>query len=233
MVNKLYCNPLLLLVQESIIQLMISGLLFYNQPNALMKISELVNWLSFNSSSMFAMLCFILCSMFLTVSLLVIFLKEETLSKPSVFNRIGHTYQDLDLKRGMLYLLIYFFRRLVIVYLALFFTTFLGMQILFQLYINLFVMIYVGNVRPFKTAKMNRDELVNEGLIYLLTIILTVFTDFCPLAESRYSIGWGYVALNVINIAYRVSGVIKAAVRRLRLYYIKYKIRYGDRFKLP
>lgn len=144
LLNKLYCNPILLLVQESIIQLLMSGLLFYNQPPALMEISRLVNWFSFSSSFMFAGLCFVLCSMFLVVCLLVLILKKETLNKPSVFNRIGHSYQDLDAKRGMFHLLIYFLRRLIIVYLALFYSNVVGTQILCQLYINLFVVIYVG-----------------------------------------------------------------------------------------
>jgi hypothetical protein len=69
----------------------------------------------------------------------------------------------------------------------------------------------------------------------MLTIIVTVFTDFCPKPEARYNIGWGYIILNVINILYRFSALISSIFRRGRLYLIKYnrKFRFLEKCKVP
>ena len=121
---------------------------------------------------------------------------------------------------------VFLFRRILIVYLALFFTKLLGMQILIQLYVNLLVFVYIGTVRPFKTFRKNKEELLNEAMIYMLTIIVTIFSDFCPVAEARYNIGWGYILINIVNILLKFGGVFQRIVRYIKLRIIRFKNKY-------
>ena len=55
-----------------------------------------------------------------------------------------------------------------------------SIQLILIYLMNSFVMVYVGNFRPFADKDINRTELINEFFIGALTITIIVFTDFCP-----------------------------------------------------
>ena len=170
-------------------------------------------------------------TIFLTYTLICIFVlraSTQTLLKPQYLNRIGSLYQKYDLDHGRNFLMVFIGRRVLIVILALYFTDLTGIQIMTQMLVNLLIMIYVGQVMPFSNFRTNRNQLINEALIYMMTYILVLFTDFCGLPDARYNLGWIYIILNILHIATRfytvVRGFIKKALRwmrRKRIFYCK------------
>ena len=212
LVNYLFINPILLVVHESIIQLLISGILFYYEPPALIAIQNLVNKFTVTMTQLFAGFCL---AIFLTYTLICIFVLKastQTLLKPQYLNRIGSLYQKFELEHGRNFLMVFIGRRVLIVVLALYYTDKIGIQIMTQMLVNLLIMIYVGQVRPFSNPRANRDQLLNEALIYMMTYILALFTDFCGSPDARYNLGWIYIVLNIIHIAIRFYGVIKGFI---------------------
>jgi hypothetical protein len=53
-------------------------------------------------------------------------------------------------------------------------------QIMFLEYLNLALMIYLGNNQPFRRPFKNKVEVVNEALIIIATNVFMCFSDFVP-----------------------------------------------------
>ena len=77
------------------------------------------------------------------------------------------------------------------------------------MYFNLLAVVYIGYMQPFIDRKKNHIELFNEGLVYQMTIMLTIFTDHCPDPEMRYNIGWLCILCVVMNVLINFGLIFK------------------------
>ena len=70
-----------------------------------------------------------------------------------------------------------------------------------MLYVNMLCMIYIGNYNPFVDRTSNRTILFDEAIIFYLSILQTMFTDFCSDNQIKYITGWAFIGFICINIA--------------------------------
>jgi hypothetical protein len=78
-------------------------------------------------------------------------------------------------------------------------------------------MIYIGNIRPMRTHRLNVVELVNEFTIDFITIHLVLYTNFCHNQYTKYNAGFSMIALVIINIAYNLYYPFRKLLRNIRL----------------
>lgn len=113
---------------------------------------------------------------------IVIFLDRKTLEEKNVKLRVGKFYEEVCTRSKVkrIYPLVFAMRRVIIICNAFLMGGFGGIQILtFQL-MNMFIFIYVGNVRPFLKSKDNKNNIVHESVVFNLTILISLFSDYCP-----------------------------------------------------
>jgi hypothetical protein len=73
-------------------------------------------------------------------------------------------------------------------------------QLLVCLYLALFFTIFVGNFKPYVSRHKNRTEWYNESTIFHATFLLILFTDFVPDAEVQNDCGWVLIAVVLLNM---------------------------------
>jgi hypothetical protein len=108
---------------------------------------------------------------------LPLWFKTKTLKEEKIIDRIGSTYEliQIDNLARAFYPLLFVLRRISLIY-VIFME--IGIQLQYTILSNLLVMIYVGTVRPFVSNEINKRELINEAFIVFMTSLLPVFTDF-------------------------------------------------------
>ena len=74
---------------------------------------------------------------------------------------------------------------------------------------NIFVSIYIGYFASKKEQLVNRIDLLNEFMIQAVTLHLVLFTDYIPLPELQYNLGYsmiGFISLlmlaNILVVGY-------------------------------
>ena len=98
-----------------------------------------------------------------------------------------------------------------------------SIQIILTLLFNLHMGIYIGSQRPYSYSLINKKELVNETLIYYITINLVVFTDFVPEVGTQYDYGgWCHIICMGTCISFNLFFVFKDLINNFRLVLIKY-----------
>ena len=80
-----------------------------------------------------------------------------------------------------------------------------SLQLMLLVLMNMLIMIYIGNNKPFKELLSNRDELFFEFLVGNITILLFTFSDFCPDPLMKYNVGWAYNGLIMSGVIYKMS----------------------------
>lgn len=65
-------------------------------------------------------------------------------------------------------------------------------QVILVTALNLYALIYMGVVEPFKDWRLNKNETWNEGIVLILTIHIYCFTDAMPNIEAQYAMGWSF-----------------------------------------
>jgi len=96
------------------------------------------------------------------------------------------------------------------------------LQVQMLMFLNLFILIYIGGVQPFDTKLKNQIEMFNEFSICILTIQMTLFTDFVSSADAQFDAGWQMVGLMVFNMFCNLLLVLLFGVKGVRLLLIKY-----------
>ena len=72
--------------------------------------------------------------------------------------------------------------------------------------------------RPFaEENSLNYIETFNEATILALTYFLFCFTDFVPEAETRYKLGFYYIATSFVNIAVHMFLMLRSSFVKARL----------------
>ena len=77
-------------------------------------------------------------------------------------------------------------------------------------------------------------ELVNEGLIIMLTVVLVIFTDFVDDVDLQYKVGgWAYVGLMGLCILFNMFFIIMDLVQKcLLITKKKYKQKFPTKKKV-
>ena len=91
---------------------------------------------------------------------------------------------------------------------------------------NVLIFIYIGIVEPFNKRGHNRNELVNEFMIVMITDVLFIFTDFCPDLELKYNVGWAYIFVMVMCICFNGYFILKGIYNSL---YLLFKYLNGEK----
>jgi hypothetical protein len=86
-------------------------------------------------------------------------------------------------------------------------------QILAMFYLNLIMMIYIGNSRPFVTRRDNNIEFINEIFIWMSTMHIILFTEFVKDEEVRYMCGWSMLAVISCCMLFNLSFVFYFGLR--------------------
>jgi hypothetical protein len=112
----------------------------------------------------------------------VIFQDKSVLQTESYNQRFGVLYEELKIQSryDLSFHLIFILRRLIFTFICLYMRSASYFQIMFLEYLNLALMIYLGNNQPFRRPFKNKVEVVNEVLIMIATNVFMCFSDFVP-----------------------------------------------------
>lgn len=81
------------------------------------------------------------------------------------------------------------------------------MELLTLFYMNLAIFVYIGNQGVFKDKSFYKVVLFNETCIFHLTIMMTIFTDFCPDPYDQYFLGWFFIGEFLIFLGCNIAFV--------------------------
>lgn len=166
-------------------------------------------------------MCFVVYPL---LALFALCAKRKDLRIPRIKNAIGVVYEEVDNSKRIrrFHAIIYYLRRFIIIYISMFWGTNTGVQILILMLMNLFMQIFVGYIRPFKHRVKNSIELINEGFIYELTILMVLNSSFCPDVEFRYNCGALSMVLIMLNILFNFKVMIGPTLHKVWMYVKKY-----------
>ncbi len=88
------------------------------------------------------------------------------------------------------------------------------------------VIMYNKLAKPFENPLLNRLEIFNELCIMGAAYHLFVFTPFVDDPEFQYKVGWSMIGVTVLNIVVNIGIMGYASYKRLKLAFIKLKLRY-------
>lgn len=151
------------------------------------------------------------------------------LTNKVIIRKYGVLYQSLktETRWQMFYCFLFVYRRVAMCLVYLFMSSIMNFQLMFTLYQNMVIMMFVAHIRPFITRRYNFRELVNELFVMGVTTNLILFTDFVQDASTKYDYGgWSYVALVGLCILFNLSFLVMAMLRQIRLLIIKYSNRF-------
>ena len=93
---------------------------------------------------------------------------------------------------------------------------------------NLLILIFIGQFKPMADRKSNYQEIFNEFMICLCTIILLAFTQFVDNPFTKFAAGWISVLLFLVLIVVNVFVIVLTNCLGLK----KYRIRYYNLLKM-
>ena len=130
-----------------------------------------------------------------------------------VYSGLG---EGLDFKNYEIffYNLWFILRRIIFLFVALFWENYPYYQIVIFVWCSIFALIYLLHAKPYKSREQDRIETVNESLIYMLGIFSTailVFTD-----SKRMLLGDTLVFLIYIKVVFNVLMILKAVFDSLK-----------------
>lgn len=94
-------------------------------------------------------------------------------------------------------------------------------------WLNLLMMTYQGNWRPFLGVFNNRKHFFNEILIMLMTSQMFIFTDWCSNNSFQYQLSWGYILTVIffifVNFLFIVYPIFRLAVLKTIYFWLLIK----------
>ena len=137
--------------------------------------------------------------------------------------KFGALYSGLNLdekqdkrKSGLFFPFFFVVRRLLFFVAAIFLQHFLWGQLAIQFLCSTTMIIYLLTWWPFETRLFTKIEVLNEVTSLLLIYHLFMFTDWLPLAQTRYLMGWSFIAVTVMNLLFHLSNLLSNTVGSLR-----------------
>lgn len=93
---------------------------------------------------------------------------------------------------------IFVLRRMLLIAIVIKFYKTSGLQMVFLLYLNSAVFLYVSVLQPSTDTRLRKQNIVHEFVVLTMSVQLTLFTDFCPDPVYRYKLGWGYISTFIL-----------------------------------
>ena len=129
--------------------------------------------------------CFLGCTVWIPYMLTrrVVFIGDEEVSElesEDVQRIIGPAYEGLRVKsRGArAFNLVFMSRRILFMVIIISLREYIGLQIMAMIGLNLFSSAYLASERPFSDKKARRMELFNDVTLLLMSLSLSLFTDY-------------------------------------------------------
>ena len=146
------------------------------------------------------------------------------LQNPQFYQTWGSFYAESKLtsRWNLLFNGISLLRRLQFVFFVIFIST-PSLQIIGIIVTNYFIICYQAIIKPLKSVGSNRLELFNEYLIFIMTVLLTTFTDYVGTNQQKYDLGQIQVYILGIYIFTNLLSIFKGILLSLKLFYIKMK----------
>lgn len=128
--------------------------------------------------------------------------------------------------------MIFFIRRIFLVVVTVLVEYVPSLELLTLFYMNLLIFVFVGNQDIFKDKKFHMSVIFNETCIFHLTILMSLFTDFCPDPLNQYRLGWIFIVEFLVFLSYNLWLMLKPTLyflaRKIKLYALRY---YNRRIK--
>jgi len=86
------------------------------------------------------------------------------------------------------------------------------------------VIIYLGQVQPFKDRGYERMETFNEITTLLLVYFLAIFTDWVPSRDTHFDVGWVFCCIVIFNIVVHMVVMWRNICRAARVWHHNYKL---------
>lgn len=115
-------------------------------------------------------------------------------------------------KSALFYPFFFILRRIMFVVSAIWLNNFVWSQIAIQFLCSTTSVIYLLHAYPFDEYKFTYLEVGNEVTSVFLLYCLLCFTDWVPLAETRYTMGWVFIFVIGANLAVHVIALCKNKV---------------------
>ena len=93
------------------------------------------------------------------------------------------------------------------------------------MFISTFYIIVVGWVQPFESKLANRLETFTECITLGTLYLLMLFTDFVPESETRYAMGFVFIALVLLFAAVHLTVLAIESFKSLRSCIIRRYVR--------
>lgn len=114
---------------------------------------------------------------------------------------------------------IFFGRRIVFAFSAVYLGYFLWAQLFIQMTVSLLVAGYLVVFKPMNSPQANIIELMNECTILLLTYTNMLFTHYIPEPETRKGIGYAYILIVLANIAVHMVFLFRDSCLKAKFVY--------------
>ncbi len=102
------------------------------------------------------------------------------------------------------YVTYYYIRRFVLAITVVMMGQLLVAQFFIFIMTSIFQVILAGFIQPFKLAKMNRSEIINEIITIFIMYHIFCFTDWVPDAHVQYNLGFSCLFINLLDLAFNL-----------------------------
>lgn len=158
------------------------------------------------------------------------------LKKSSFMEKYGAVYDMVNLKqksRSVLLWPIFFIgRRILFALGVVFLLDYPTLQIYLFIFPTLAVLMMVGLAEPLQTPFENKSEVYNNFTILVLSYCLLCFTEFVPVPDMRYNMGYLMILLTVQNIVVSLVFIASDPVRMIKLRIRRCRIQRAYRKKM-
>ena len=140
----------------------------------------------------------------------------------TLYSGLNLSMEDKKKKYSLIFPFFFVLRRILFVVSAIVFSNFLWMQLAIQFLTCTASVIYLLHAWPFDERKFTILEVINEITAIFLMYCCFTFTDWVPLAETRYLCGWIFIVIISTNLSFHVYGLCKNKVMTCRDTYTRY-----------
>lgn len=176
-----------------------------------------------NYTAYFALI--VTCILMPLAILFIIVQRRRDLHRYRIYNVLGELYAGFKTsdRINLTYYLLFGIRRVMYIYVVFNWVEDSWAQAMVIMFMNLFMLIFVGQQKPLSRMFKNRIELFNEFCVLIITIHMICFTEWVPGRQERDVMGWSMIAIIGFNIAINVKSIFKVIYHGFKLVCIRYK----------
>tara|TARA_B110000285_G_scaffold233603_1_gene307901 strand:+ start:418 stop:1257 length:840 start_codon:yes stop_codon:yes gene_type:complete len=176
-----------------------------------------------NYTAYFALI--VTCILMPLAILFIIVQRRRDLHRYRIYNVLGELYAGFKTsdRINLTYYLLFGIRRVMYIYVVFNWVEDSWAQAMVIMFMNLFMLIFIGQQKPLSRMFKNRIELFNEFCVLIITIHMICFTEWVPGRQERDVMGWSMIAIIGFNIAINVKSIFKVIYHGFKLVCIRYK----------